>query len=211
MFAGIGIVGLLSTMSEGWTMPQDWENSTVIGINKLPPHATKTLVVWVALDDVAQRGGSALTLDDGHSHFDGIVFGERAPHKWMAGSDRFRRTPEDQSHSADETGDGLVCIAIVYEGQQITVYRDAALYAQYAVDALQTFGPDSLVLFGKRHIDTTDKSRLRGQIEDARIYGRPLSQKEIAGLTPNRLSSIKPVAWWDFEGGRSRCRWCTHT
>ena len=31
--------------------------------------------------------GSALTIDDGQSHFDGIVFAELAPRKWMPGSD----------------------------------------------------------------------------------------------------------------------------
>jgi hypothetical protein len=39
----------------------------------------KTLVAWVYLDNTTQRGGSALTLDDQASHFDGIIFGERAP------------------------------------------------------------------------------------------------------------------------------------
>jgi hypothetical protein len=35
----------------------------------------KTLVVWTAPANLQQRGGSALTIDDLNSHFDGIVFG----------------------------------------------------------------------------------------------------------------------------------------
>ena len=36
----------------------------------------KTLVAWVSPADLTQRGGSALTLDNGDGNFDGIVFGE---------------------------------------------------------------------------------------------------------------------------------------
>ena len=43
----------------------------------------KTLVAWVAPANLAQRGGSVLTLEDQQDHFDGIVFGEIAPAKWM--------------------------------------------------------------------------------------------------------------------------------
>ena len=41
-----------------------------------PPLADKTLVVWVAPANLTQRGGSALTIDDGRDNFDAIVFGE---------------------------------------------------------------------------------------------------------------------------------------
>ena len=44
----------------------------------------KTLVVWAAPANLTQRAGSALTIDDEQSHFDGIVFGEITPRKWMA-------------------------------------------------------------------------------------------------------------------------------
>ena len=51
----------------------------------------KTLVSWVCLANTTQQGGSALTIQRG-DQFDGIVFGERAAGKWMAGSDFFDRT-----------------------------------------------------------------------------------------------------------------------
>jgi beta-fructofuranosidase len=53
-------------------------------------------VAWVAPANLTQRGGSVLTLDDGQGHFDGIVFGELAAGKWMAGSDNYRRTEKNQ-------------------------------------------------------------------------------------------------------------------
>ena len=52
-----------------------------------PVLADKTLVVWVAPANLTQRGGSALTITDGSDRFDGIVFGELAGAKWMAGSE----------------------------------------------------------------------------------------------------------------------------
>jgi hypothetical protein len=49
----------------------------------------KTLVAWICPANLTQRGGSVLTIDDSQSHFDGIVFGELMPKRWMAGSDGF--------------------------------------------------------------------------------------------------------------------------
>ena len=57
----------------------------------------KTLVVWVSPANLAQRSGSALTIDDGESHFDGIIFGEITPKKWMPGSDNFSRSSQEQT------------------------------------------------------------------------------------------------------------------
>ncbi|MFT5523194.1 MAG: hypothetical protein ACI9HK_001140, partial [Pirellulaceae bacterium] len=53
----------------------------------------KTLVSWVGLSTLSQGGGSALTLQSvGGSIFDAIVFGERTPQQWMAGSNGFTRS-----------------------------------------------------------------------------------------------------------------------
>src|SRR5260221_14307893 len=46
----------------------------------------KTLVAWVAPANLTQQGGSVLTIEDDQAHFDGILFGEIAPAKWMPGS-----------------------------------------------------------------------------------------------------------------------------
>ena len=55
--------------------------------------APKTLEVWVRLANVSQSGGAAIGIQtpDG-GVFDAIVFGERDPRQWMAGSDNYVRT-----------------------------------------------------------------------------------------------------------------------
>ncbi len=76
---------------------------------------TKTIEVWVQLDNLSQRGGGAISVQtlDGFV-FDSIVFGEREPGRWMAGSDFFRRTgaltgaiETDAVDRADSHGDHL--------------------------------------------------------------------------------------------------------
>ena len=95
----------------------------------------KTLVSWVTLANTTQQGGSALTIQQG-DQFDAIVFGERAPGKWMAGSNFFKRTQGDQQANAVEKADGktLIQMAIVYKGNQISIYRNGEPYASYEAD-----------------------------------------------------------------------------
>jgi len=165
--------------------------------------ADKTLVAWVSPANLTQQGGSVLTLDDQQSHFDAIVFGERAPARWMAGSDFYSRTEKEQVHNPAETADAntLVQVAIVYQGNQITIYRDAKEYARHEIAQPQKFGPDCAVLMGLRHIEAGDRACFVGSIDDARIYSMALTAGQIAALNPNQRSGPEPLAWWDFEDG----------
>ena len=166
------------------------------------PLRDKTLVVWAAPANLEQRGGSALTLDAGQGRFDGIIFGEHTPRKWMPGSEGWRRTHREQEVWPDETADGKtsVQIAIVYQDQQVTIYRNGKQYAQYTmVNPPQGFGSQSAVLLGKRHLDQGEDGRFAGAIDDARIYDRALTAEQIAALKPNEASDIKPWAWWTFD------------
>ena len=124
-----------------------------------PPKTTgtitdKTLVAWVRLAGTRQRAGSAVTLIDENERFDGIVFGELAPGKWMAGSDSFRRTEKQQGAYATEAPDGkaFVQIAISYRGNELTIYRNAKRYARYKITSPQSFKPGCKVLIGLRYI-----------------------------------------------------------
>jgi beta-fructofuranosidase len=168
-----------------------------------PEIKDKTLVVWTAPGNLTQRGGSALTIDDMEGNFDGIIFGEIAKAKWMAGSDNFRRTEEKQKEYPKETAgkNTFVQIAIVYKGTDVTIYRNGKVYVSYKIEELQDFGPESIVMFGQRHADEPDSGYYQGKIDDARIYDVALTAKQIAKLRPNKLSDVKPVGWWPFEEG----------
>ncbi|MCZ7639941.1 MAG: LamG domain-containing protein [Verrucomicrobia bacterium] len=156
----------------------------------------KTLVVWAAPANLEQRGGSALTLEKPGGVFDAIVLGEIAPAKWMAGSDSFRRTAQDQAGAPLETTDPQtpVQIAIVYQDRQITLHRNGTPFARYTVDSLERFGPDSLVLMGLRHRDAGNPKQryFIGWIEDARVYAGALAPAQLAALQPNQPSDPAP-------------------
>lgn len=176
-----------------------------------PPLRDKTLVVWAAPSNLTQQGGSALTLDDGQTHFDGIVFGELTPKRWMAGSDFYRRTQREQRNWPEETADAaeFVQLAITYKDQQVALYRNGQLYFQYTMaNPPQEFGAGSVVLFGLRHLEARDAERsFVGRIKDARIYDRPLDRETLIALQPGRAApDLKPWAWWSCgdEGLREK-------
>jgi sucrose-6-phosphate hydrolase SacC (GH32 family) len=170
--------------------------------------ADKALVVWASPANLTQRGGSALTLERPGGVFDAIVLGEIAVGKWMAGSNGFTRTEKDQKAPPEHAdANTLVQIAIVYQGKQITIYQGGKKYADYSVKSSERFGDDCFVLMGLRHTDAMPEGRyFVGAIDDARIYGQPLSAEQIAALRPNQPSEIKPLAWWDFADGRTNDR-----
>jgi beta-fructofuranosidase len=184
--------------------------ATFVAYGVEPVHLKdKTLVAWVVPANLTQQGGSVLTIEDDQAHFDGIIFGEIAPAKWMAGSDLHRRTRKEQGKWPDETADGktFVQIAIVYRGREVTVYRNGCAYAQYSMpNPPQSFGPSVVVLFGQPHLDARDPYRsFAGRIKDARIYDKPLDREAIAVLQPGKIADdLKPWAWWSFGGGGLR-------
>ncbi|MEI7946073.1 MAG: family 16 glycoside hydrolase [bacterium] len=168
----------------------------------------KTLVAWVSLANLTQAGGSALTIQSGDP-FDAIVFGERVRATWMAGSDFYRRTQRDQNTNIAETAspDTLVQIAIVYEGDNVRIYRNGESYAAYTAQNIDLLSAaNHIAVFGLRHVGAGTGARFAGTIDDARIYGRALTVGEIQSLKPNVASEIKPLAWWDFEGDTAKDR-----
>jgi hypothetical protein len=144
----------------------------------------KTLETWVMLDNLDQRGGGVISLQTKNGDiFDAIVFGEREPRRWMAGSNSFART---QSFGGDEEADATrrpVHIAIVYQADGTIIgYRDGLAYGQpYRANALQSFSAgDGQLLFGLRHDSPGGNRILAGRIQRAQLYDRALSAEEIA-------------------------------
>lgn len=174
----------------------------------VPTLSDKTLVAWVTIANQVQRGGSALTIECG-DHFDAVVFGERKPGAWMAGSEMFYRTQEDQSATPIETAGPreVVRMASVYCGNRVTIYRNDAVIASYRMRSRPTtFGDGSTVLIGVRHqarIGQPD-SYFAGEVEEARIYPEDLSADQIAQLRPNHTGQPKPLARWTFQSGKAR-------
>jgi len=166
----------------------------------------KTLVAWVSPANLTQKGGSVLTIQENET-FDAAVLGERAAGRWMAGSDFFRRTQNEneQAACAPETADAktLLQIAIAYKGNQVSIYRNGDPYATYTIREAQSFGKAAFVLLGLRYLgEMGEVGFFAGAVEDARIYDVALDARQIAALKPRKLSDPKPLAWWHFQDGK---------
>ena len=156
------------------------------GVLRTPPLAadlrTKTLEAWVKLDGPAQRGGGVITVEtpDG-AEFDAVVFGEREPGRWMAGSNFFART---QPFGGDAEADaGPVHVAISYSADgTITGFRNGRPYGKpYPSKGPVTFrGGTAVVAFGCRHEPVGGNKMLAGTVVAARVYDRALSPNEVA-------------------------------
>ncbi len=173
----------------------------------LPPITDKTLVVWCSIDNLEQRGGSALTLEQ-NDRFDGLVFGEVAPRAWMAGSDNLARTPHDQSAVPRESasGDELLQLAAVYNGATVTLYRNGRLLHHYSIEEPATFSSGSMILIGLRHkaAQGWEKAYFDGRVEEARLYDVALTKEQVAALRPNVEGDMPPLGLWTFEDGSTR-------
>lgn len=146
--------------------------------------AAKTLEAWVQLDDLNQRGGAAISIEtrDGVT-FDAIVFGERNPRHWMAGSNGFVRT--DSLDGVEETAatQRPVHVALVYQADGTIIgYRDGQAYGRsIRKSTIQTYHDgETEILFGLRHKPAGGNRYLKGRIHRAALYDRALSPEEIA-------------------------------
>lgn len=165
----------------------------------------KTLVVWCSLSNLDQQSGGTLCIE-GESQFDGIVFGEIAPGKWMAGSELYKRSQMDQSNWALEQAgpEELVQIAAVYQGGQVRLYRNGQLYAAYPIAAPAEFGGSSNILFGLRHKAAGGmggNAFFAGAIHEARIYSTSLSEEVLRSLRMDAPSEPAPLGMWTFQDG----------
>ena len=165
---------------------------------------TKTLVVWTTLSAPANSTrGSALTLETEDSlfnTFDGIVYGECAAQKWMAGSDGWNRSQYPQYYGSEETATGEVMIAIAYDaGGSVRLYRNGVLYGSYAKGSLVTYGGNAIVQIGPRH--STHVDVYNGAVNEARIYSTALSEEQVAALYAEGPDVVISPANGDFERG----------
>ncbi len=150
------------------------------------PLREKTFEVWATLSSLAQRGGGLISLETKENGvFDAIVFGERVPKKWMAGSSSFQRSRDLTAPDEEAKPGTLVHVAIVYRtNNSISVFRNGLPYGETYTPtgdngSLQTFSPrEARVLLGLRHTGAGN-GFFAGEIEEARLYDRALSDDEI--------------------------------
>ncbi len=144
----------------------------------------KTLEAWVSLSNLTQRGGGVVSLQGtSGGQFDAIVFGEREPGRWMAGSNGFVRTKSFSGPEEREADRGIVHVAITYHADgTITGYRNGQPYGKsYKSSGPVTYDSGkSNVLFGLRHSPTGGNRMLSGAIDRAQLYDRALSAGEVA-------------------------------
>ena len=145
----------------------------------------KSLEAWVKLDNPDQRGGGVIGIrsPDG-GVFDCVVYGEREPRRWMAGSESFRRTQAFQGAEESQAHLKYVHVAITYAADgTVTAYRDGVPYGKsYRVEQQQRFEKSSLnhVVFGLRHLPAGGNKHLTGSILRANLYTQALSATEVA-------------------------------
>ena len=166
-------------------------SSTWLATPALPETiTTKTLEAWVALSNLDQQGGAAISLQtlDGVK-FDAIVFGEREARRWMSGSNGFVRTSSFSGEAETESGDTVVHVVITYAADgTITCYRNGQLYGNpYKASHLENFAAgNAQVIFGLRHGPTSSDRLLAGTLKTARIYDRVLTAEEVASSASNQ-------------------------
>lgn len=148
----------------------------------------KSLVAWVRLDDLDVRAGSVLTLDlTNRDQFDGIIYAEREPRKWMPGSTGFHRTENPEPGFQEVSTGELVMMAITYTNVggklKIKIYRNGQLIGDYTKGNIAVYGSNAEVLFGTRHTNGQNPvSFLDAHIEEARIYNGVLTENNVQGL-----------------------------
>ena len=142
----------------------------------------KTLETWLALGDLEQRGGAAVSIETTNGQiFDAIVLGEKQVGKWIAGSNNFVRTREVKGPAETKTQQ-LVHIAVTYAADgRIAVYRNGEPYGEaYSPGgkSVEFKARETHVLIGKRHTGGGNPF-LHGEIEETRLYDRALSAEEV--------------------------------
>jgi hypothetical protein len=155
------------------------------------PITTRTLEVWVRLDDTQQQGGGVVSLQavDGPVH-DAIAFGELEPGHWNLASENRNRTVSFHGPPEQADNQSIVHLAFVFAADgSVHAYRNGQAYGR----AIQTRGPvpfaagQARLLIGLRHTPAAKQRHLRGRIDRVQLHLAALSQQQV-------LASAGPLA-----------------
>ncbi len=171
----------------------EWATTTGYSGPEIGPE--KTLIAWLYLDDLNVTRGAPLAVNKSSGDtFDAIVYAERQPKRWMAGSSFFRRTQDANPGFEEKKTGQLIQMAISYEDDggnaKIMIYRNGDLIGDYTQGPIVSWVTgDVEAIFGPRaFIGGTAHGWVIARVEDARIYNAVLSEKEINSLVENTLS-----------------------
>ncbi|MCH2202367.1 MAG: DUF1553 domain-containing protein [Fuerstiella sp.] len=188
------------------------DGSSFVSTPALPKDiTTKTLEVWVQLDNLMQQGGGAISIETKKGRvFDSIVFGETHPGHWIPGSDGFVRTDSFRGPVEAEAVRRPVHMAFVYAADgTITGYRDGIQYgSSVRKKPIQKYSANkSKIIFGLRHT-TSSNGFLSGRIHRAALYDRALSAEEItaAASSPTEYVTEQQITEWISEAQRDTHR-----
>lgn len=142
-----------------------------------------TLEAWVTLDGLDQQGGGVVSIESATgADFDSIVFGEREPGRWMAGSEGFRRTRSLEAPVEAVGPGGRVHVALTRAADgRMTFYRNGVVLGESWVPEgapAPRYGPDARILVGLRHTGG-GKAFLRGAVDEARVYDAVLPAEAV--------------------------------
>lgn len=151
----------------------------------------RSFEVLIQLDTLNQKGGGAMTLQtlDGNV-FDSIVYSEIAPRQWLSGSDHHHRTLS--FHGTKESNAHTEPVRLIYTYRKdgtVHAYRNGELIGKPIRKApLVTYqAGKAQIVFGLRHGITPSGGRsLTGQIFEARLYDRALTENEVLATNTGR-------------------------
>ena len=146
----------------------------------------RTLEAWLVLPTLKQGGGGVIGVQtpDGKT-FDAIVFAERKPLRWLAGSEFYNRTRDLAGPDETAGPKDLVHVAITYgDDGRIAVYRNGRPYGEpYTLTGSKspvTFrAKQAQIIIGLRHTGAGN-GFLRGEIEEARLYDTALTPEQVS-------------------------------
>src|SRR5262249_36933685 len=161
------------------------------------PHdlTQRTLEAWVRLPGLTQRSRVVMLMwrHDPNHCWDGILYAENQPGKWYPGSSYNHRSRNLDGPAEDSPPGQLIHLAAVYvTDNSITLYRNGQVYGgpfipQSGAPALQTYPKRS-----SRVVLGNEVRSFVGEVEEASLYDRALTGKEVADLF--RLGPSKDIA-----------------
>ena len=154
----------------------------------------KTLVAYLSMENLNLTSGAPIAIDAINSDsFDGIIYAEKQPNRWMNGSSFYKRTKVLNPGFAESVIGENIMVAITYEQVvsnpsqvKITFYRNGTSYGSYISNDFATWSAGNVdMLFGPRlYYNGTNsfEGAIDASLDEAMIFNRALSASEVAQL-----------------------------